>query len=577
MEDKAMMKKPTDSASFSETESAILEAALRNPSATNAEIAEQTDTRVTLVRDIRDEYEDEVELPEDAEEADDSIDLNLDADDLSDTQLAVLEAAARDPTATNAEVAAETDMRVALVRDIRDEYEDQVDLGVTPETDDADDDTADDKVELSDRQQEILDLVAANPELTNAEVADQTGARVTLVRDTRSAHADSVAAGGEPADDATDDADSDATGSAGDIQEQIQAVAADNPEMTYGEIAEAVGARVPLVRDTLAEYEYSSGGGIETADDGELPPGVDASMLTDTEQAILELAQEDSELTNAEIAAQTGTHVAIVRDTRTEHEPGKSADYGGEGTIEDDEDDDDAAGTVSATADDDREWNPGEPSDRQTEILTLALENPELTNAEIAAETDARVPVVRDTRDDYDELTLAELDTDTEETAESSIDTGPGEPTAVQESILSAAADSPAATNAEIADDLGVRVTLVRDTRRIYDVDDASDADEEPTSDADEAPAGDTADEEPTSDTADEEPTSDTADEEPASDTADTADEEPASDTADTADEEPAGDTADTAAESADGVSMGRLVALAILVVLIVVVLLSLN
>lgn len=533
MEEGAMMKKPTDSASFSETESAILEAALRNPSATNAEIAEQTDTRVALVRDIRDEYEDEVELPEDAEEADDSVDLDLDADDLSDTQLAVLEAAARDPTATNAEIAAETDMRVALVRDIRDEYEDQVDVGVAPETDDADDETADDEVELSDRQQEILDLVAANPELTNAEVAEQTGARVTLVRDTRSEHADSsVAAGGEPADDgdATDDTGSDDAGSAGDIQEQIQAVAADNPEMTYGEIAEEVGARVPLVRDTLAEYEYSSGGGIETADDGELPSGVDASMLTDTEQAILELAQEDSELTNAEIAAQTGTHVAIVRDTRTEHEPGKSADYGGQGTIEDD-DDDDAAGTVSATTDDDREWNPGEPSDLQTEILRLALETPELTNAEIAEETGARIPVVRDTRDDYDEMTLADLDTDTGETAESSIDTGPGEPTAVQESILSAAADSPSATNAEIADDLGVRVTLVRDTRRIYDVDDASDTD--------------------TSSAAEEEPTSDTAD-------------------ADAAAEE-------TATESADGVSMGRLVALAILVVLIVVVLLSLN
>ena len=549
MEEGAMMKKPTDSASFSETESAILEAALRNPSATNAEIAEQTDTRVALVRDIRDEYEDEVELPEDAEEADDSVDLDLDADDLSDTQLAVLEAAARDPTATNAEIAAETDMRVALVRDIRDEYEDQVDVGVAPETDDADDETADEEVELSDRQQEILDLVAANPELTNAEVAEQTGARVTLVRDTRSEHADSsVAAGGEPADDgdATDDTGSDDAGSAGDIQEQIQAVAADNPEMTYGEIAEEVGARVPLVRDTLAEYEYSSGGGIETADDGELPSGVDASMLTDTEQAILELAQEDSELTNAEIAAQTGTHVAIVRDTRTEHEPGKSADYGGQGTIEDEDDDDDAAGTVSATTDDDREWNPGEPSDLQTEILRLALETPELTNAEIAEETGARIPVVRDTRDDYDEMTLADLDTDTGETAESSIDTGPGEPTAVQESILSAAADSPAATNAEIADDLGVRVTLVRDTRRIYDVDDASDTD---TSSA--------ADEEPTSDTAD---TDVAAEEEPTSDTAD----------ADAAAEE-------TATESADGVSMGRLVALAILVVLIVVVLLSLN
>ncbi|ERH06695.1 MAG: hypothetical protein J07HN4v3_02318 [Halonotius sp. J07HN4] len=541
MEQEAMMKKPTDSASFSETESAILEAALRNPSATNAEIAEQTDMRVALVRDIRDKYEDEVELPEDAEEADDDIDLDLDADDLSDTQLAVLEAAARDPGATNAEVAAETDMRVALVRDIRDEYEDQVEIGVTPDTDDDEDDTVDDEVELSEQQQAILDLIAANPELTNAEVAEQTGARVTLVRDTRSEHADSsFAASGEPVDDGDDtDADSDATGSGGDLHEQIQAVAADNPEMTYGEIAEEVGARVPLVRDTLSEYEYSSGGGIETADDGELPPGVDASMLTDTEQAILELAQEDSELTNAEIAAQTGTHVAIVRDTRTEHEPGKSADYGGEGTIEDEGDDDDAAGTVSATTDDDREWNPGEPSDLQTEILRLALENPELTNAEIAAETGAGIPVVRDTRGDYDELTLADLDTDTEETTELSVDAGPGEPTAVQESILSAAADSPEATNAEIADDLGVRVTLVRDTRRIYDVDDAGDTD--------------------TTGAADEESTSDT-------DTTSAADEGSTSDTAD-----------ETAAESPDGVSMGRLVALAILVVLIVVVLLSFN
>ena len=528
-----MMKKPIDSASFSDTESAVLEAALRDPAATNAEIAEQTDTRVALVRDIRDEYEDQVELPDDAADGSDTVDVDVDTADLSDPQLAVLEAAARDPSATNADIAEETDKRVTFVRDTRNEYEEQVDVGVEPVDDEDDDEAADssDEVELSDRQQEILALAEEDPALTNAEIAEQTDARVTLVRDTRSEHADGgFEFGGETADD-SGSADSDDGSTDGDLQEQIQQLAADNPEWTYGEIAKEVGARVPLVRDTLADYDYSSGGGIETADDGELPPGVDASMLTDTEQAILELAQEDSELTNAEIAAQTGTHVAIVRDTRTEHEPGKSADYGGQGTIEDEDDDDDAAGTVSATTDDDREWNPGEPSDLQTEILRLALETPELTNAEIAEETGARIPVVRDTRDDYDEMTLADLDTDTGETAESSIDTGPGEPTAVQESILSAAADSPAATNAEIADDLGVRVTLVRDTRRIYDVDDASDAD--------------------TSSAAEEEPTSDTAD-------------------ADAAAEE-------TATESADGVSMGRLVALAILVVLIVVVLLSLN
>jgi len=198
------MKKPTDSASFSETESAILEAALRDPSATNAEIAEQTGTRVALVRDVREEYEDEVELPEDAEEADSSVDLDVDTADLSDTQLAVLEAAARDPSATNAEIADETGARITFIRDIRDEYEDQVDVGVEPEPDESDDDTAaagDDEVDLSERQQEILDLVAADPELTNAEVAEKTGARVTLVRDTRAEHADSgFEFGGEPAE-----------------------------------------------------------------------------------------------------------------------------------------------------------------------------------------------------------------------------------------------------------------------------------------------------------------------------------------------------------------------------------------
>ena len=525
-----MMKKPTDSASFSETESAVLEAALRDPDATNAEIAEQTDTRVALVRDIRDEYEDQVELPDDAADGDDTVDIDVDTGDLSDAQLAVLEAAARDPSATNADIAEETGKRITFVRDTRNEYEEQVDVGVEPVDDEDDDEAADgsDAVELSDRQQEILALAEEDPELTNAEIAEQTGARVTLVRDTRSEHADGgFEFGGETADD-SGSADSDDGSTEGDRQAQIQQLAADNPEWTYGEIAEAVGARVPLVRDTLADYDYSSGGGIETAADGELPPGVDASMLSDTEQAILELAQEDPELTNAEIAAKTGTHVAIVRDTRVEHEPGKSANYGGQGTIEEDDEDDDA-GTVSASADDDREWEPGEPSELQTEILRLAFEDPELTNAEIAAETGARIPVVRDTRDDYADLERSDLDDDTgEETVESSIDTGPSEPTAVQESILDAVAENPDATNAEIAAELDVRVTLVRDTRRTYDADDAG-----------------------------------------GSDSASGAD----TDTADTA----ADSAAETTAEPEAGVSMGRLVALAILVILIIVVVLSFN
>gem|GEM_PF-5733093 len=129
-----------------------------------------------------------------------------------------------------------------------------------------------------------------------------------------------------------------AGGSDSDLQSEIVELAEANPEMTNAEIADEVGARVTLVRDTLADYDYSSSE-VETAGDGELPAGVDASVLNDTEQAILELAQSDEELTNAEIAAQTGTTVAIVRDTRVKYEPDKSADYGGEGTIEEDDDD----------------------------------------------------------------------------------------------------------------------------------------------------------------------------------------------------------------------------------------------
>ena len=117
-------------------------------------------------------------------------------------------------------------------------------------------------------------------------------------------------------------------------------------------------------------------------------------------------------------------------------------------------------------------------------------------------------------------------DVEDEETVESSIDTGPSEPTAVQESILDAAAENPDATNAEIADELDVRVTLVRDTRRTYDADDAGG--------------------------------SDSASE------------------ADTADAD-ADSAAETAAEPEAGVSMGRLVALAVLVILLIVVVLSLN
>ena len=154
------------------------------------------------------------------------------------------------------------------------------------------------------------------------------------------------------------------------------------------------------------------------------------------------------------------------------------------------------------------------------------MESPGFSNAEIAVETGARIPIVSETGDDYADLELSDLDDETgEKTAESSIDTAPGEPTAVQESIRAAVAESQDATNAWMAADLDVRVTLVRETRRTYDADDAGDSDNASGADTDAA----------------------------------------------------ADSVAETTTEPEAGVSMGRLVALAILVILIIVVVLSFN
>ncbi|MFB6293717.1 MAG: hypothetical protein ABEH60_05600 [Halonotius sp.] len=458
------MLKPTDSASFNDTEQAILEAALQNPDMTNAEIAAETGARVSLVRDVREEHEDEVELPEDDGYDDSGGGGGVDTDaDLSPVQQAILDVAADNPDATNADIADETGARLPLVRDTLATHGDAVDAtgggsgGSSGSSGGASGAAGGD---LSDGQQDILEYAADNPEATNADIADAVGARLPTVRDTLAEHGDGGGAGGTAGG-----SGGGASGGDSDLQSEIVELAEANPEMTNAEIADEVGARVTLVRDTLADNEYSSSE-VETAGDGELPAGVDASVLNDTEQAILELAQGDEELTNAEIAAQTGTTVAIVRDTRVKYEPDKSADYGGEGTIEEDDDDDEETTTTTDTS---REWTPGDPTELQEEVLQTALENEELTNAEIAEETGARLPLVRDTLADYDDLTLADLEGGVSSSYEPDEPSSWDDLTATQQAILDAAEENPEATNAEIAEEVGARLPTVRDTRRNYE------------------------------------------------------------------------------------------------------------
>jgi len=135
----------------------------------------------------------------------------------------------------------------------------------------------------------------------------------------------------------------------------------------------------------------------------------DPESLTDTQRAILQLAANNSEISNAEIAAETGTHVALVRDLRSEHD-GLPADDGGN------------SASTAASGDESHD----EPTKVQSEILAVALDDPDLTNREIADRLGARITLVRDTRRKYeDDVELANLDAE----PPSSADTG-AEPSA---------------------------------------------------------------------------------------------------------------------------------------------------
>lgn len=120
----------------------------------------------------------------------------------------------------------------------------------------------------------------------------------------------------------------------------------------------------------------------------------DSESLTETQRTILKLAANNPEISNAEIAAETGTHVALVRDLRNEHD-GLPADDDGESAP--------PAGSDAGDHD--------EPTGLQSEILAAALDDPELTNREIADRLGARIALVRDTRREYeDDVELADLD-----------------------------------------------------------------------------------------------------------------------------------------------------------------------
>ncbi|MFO7833976.1 MAG: hypothetical protein R6V31_07970 [Halohasta sp.] len=504
---------------FSDIEREILETALRNPELSNSEIADRTGARLTLVRDTRRTYEDEVELSEAAAEAAEAADTaeppaGVD-DDLSEAQVAILNALQADPTLSNAEVAEETGARIALVRDTRAEYGEPVtaaESATEDDTDDADTDSTDTDDGPSEAQAAILGLVADEPELSNAEIADRTGSRITLVRDTlREYSTDDIAdtdttsdAGGSANTGSTPEVDTEAFSP---TQVEIIETALEDPELTNAEIADETDTRITLVRDTISAYE-SDGDGSDTTESGEADTesdtgdgsdtvdvlaDVDTDAFSATQLDILETALRNPELTNAEIAEETETRITLVRDTLFDYEYDEKPWAGDvdEGDDDDGESDEESV-TESTPTTDEPELPETTASDllstAEREILETALEDPELTNAEIADRTGTRITLVRDTRQTYEDAVDLAEPTDDAEASETSAGSEPEKLPETTDSdllsdaeraILETALDDPERTNAEIADETGTRITLVRDTRRTYeDAVDRADDDE---------------------------------------------------------------------------------------------------
>ena len=381
VEDQSMTNSMTATESLSRREKQVLETATARPELTAAEIAAETGHIVPTVRDILEAHDDAIERPEDQPA---TTSKPVDSASFNETEQAVLETALRNPTATNREIAARVNTHVGVVRDIRTEHEAIATLpgSETPPAE-ADESAMEfDQELLSSAQEEILALAREDPTLTNAEIADQTDSRLPLVRDTIAAHGPEMTTrrrgGGGPTP--TDSA------SFNETEQAVLEAALQNPAVTNKEVAARVDTHVGMVRDIRAEYEDTAT--LPEGHNGETPastadgePTTDGEELSETQHAILEVAAESSARTYADIAEQTGARLPLVRDTLEAYDPDE---------------------VIGATTGDATESS-GELSEIQRTIVEHAAANPEQTYAEIAAETDTRLTLVRDTLEAHGE------------------------------------------------------------------------------------------------------------------------------------------------------------------------------
>lgn len=189
----------------------------------------------------------------------------MSVDNPTPTQQYVLDLLDSEPGLSNADIAEETGTHTALVRDLRTAKR------AAAERDD--DSGSPGKLssgkrvldDLSGTQAAVLQRVAQDPDLSNAELAEAVGSHTALVRDLRS-----------------------------DVQAEVLAHTLRNPDATNAEIAEALGTHTAVVRDARSGLEAD----------------------------ILEQSVRHPELSNAELAEKLGVHIATVRDARATYEDG---------------------------------------------------------------------------------------------------------------------------------------------------------------------------------------------------------------------------------------------------------------
>lgn len=175
--------------------------------------------------------------------------------------------------------------------------------------------------------------------------------------------------------------------------------------------------------------------------------------LSQTQEWVLDLAEDAPELSYATIAEQTGTHTALVRDLVEGYE----------------EDNEESGSTEGPTTVVDR------ITGTRAAVLQLAASNPGLSNAELAERADTHTAVVRDLRSSVQTASLEELlrnpDLTNAELAEAT-----GTHTAlvrdlrddIRTTVLEYTLRNPDLTNAQVAEELGTHTAVVRDARKAY-------------------------------------------------------------------------------------------------------------